>query len=418
MESNYYFGIFSWIFLFSTFAGLGMFLLLRRHWRSTPSTKYLAFLCVAVAEWAFAYVFETAALTVVGKLFWAQISYVGATTAPVLLFAYSVTEADAERFFKPAYRLLVCIVPAVTLLLAFTNMRHRLVWTDIDFIPGSYIALYSHGAWYWVFIVYSYLLIFVGLLAYFLSIAGLPKYYRNRAFLIFFSLLLPFVGNAMYVLERNPLPGMDWTPIFFSLSCGIASFAVLRFRIFDLVPVARNLLVETMGDGVLVLDSRGVILDINPPMKTILPGIDESAIGRVAKTALDRWPMILEALNEGTFEVTGEGGTAYYDVERTALCLSKGTEYGGLFVFRDITARKKLELEREKLVGELKEAAAQVKTLSGLLPICSSCKKIRDDRGYWQGVENYIASHSEVVFTHGICPDCMKKLEETYKHRV
>jgi len=66
-------------------------------------------------------------------------------------------------------------------------------------------------------------------------------------------------------------------------------------------------------------------------------------------------------------------------------------------------------LERERLILELREALAHIKTLSGLLPICSGCKKIRDDKGYWSQVESYIASRSEAKFTHSLCPDCAKK---------
>lgn len=79
-------------------------------------------------------------------------------------------------------------------------------------------------------------------------------------------------------------------------------------------------------------------------------------------------------------------------------------------VGRDITARKRAEEEREKLIAELREALDKVKTLSGLLPICANCKKIRDDQGYWHQVEIFIREHSAAQFTHGICPDCAKEL--------
>jgi PAS domain S-box-containing protein len=78
--------------------------------------------------------------------------------------------------------------------------------------------------------------------------------------------------------------------------------------------------------------------------------------------------------------------------------------------FLDITERKRAEEERERLIGQLKEALAEVKTLSGLLPLCSSCKRIRDDKGYWQQIEAYIRDHSEAEFSHSVCPDCAKKL--------
>jgi len=68
------------------------------------------------------------------------------------------------------------------------------------------------------------------------------------------------------------------------------------------------------------------------------------------------------------------------------------------------------ERERDRLIQELQAAMASIKTLKGLLPICASCKKIRNDKGYWQQVESYLAEHSEVQFSHGICPDCMVKL--------
>jgi len=81
-----------------------------------------------------------------------------------------------------------------------------------------------------------------------------------------------------------------------------------------------------------------------------------------------------------------------------------------LAVKEDITARKQTEAERDKLIQDLEDALASVKSLSGLLPICANCKKIRDDKGYWSQVESYIQKHSEAKFSHGICPDCMKKL--------
>jgi PAS domain S-box-containing protein len=79
-------------------------------------------------------------------------------------------------------------------------------------------------------------------------------------------------------------------------------------------------------------------------------------------------------------------------------------------IIRDITERKRVEEQKEKLIRELQDALAKVKTLTGLLPICASCKKVRDDKGYWTQLEAYIRDHSEAEFSHGICPECMKKL--------
>ncbi|MDH5298922.1 MAG: response regulator [Desulfobulbaceae bacterium] len=77
---------------------------------------------------------------------------------------------------------------------------------------------------------------------------------------------------------------------------------------------------------------------------------------------------------------------------------------------KEIEERRQIEAEREELIADLKEALGRVKMLSGMLPICASCKKIRDDRGYWNHIESYIESNSSALFSHGICPDCAHRL--------
>lgn len=121
------------------------------------------------------------------------------------------------------------------------------------------------------------------------------------------------------------------------------------------------------------------------------------------------------------------GQTPYYENEHRLLCrdgyykwiLDRGkvmswTEDGKplrvVGTHSDITLRKEVELENQRLLKELREALANLKVLRGLLPICASCKKIRDDKGYWNELESYIGAHSEADFSHSICPDCARKL--------
>lgn len=95
-----------------------------------------------------------------------------------------------------------------------------------------------------------------------------------------------------------------------------------------------------------------------------------------------------------------------------------GQVVGASSVERDISRRKQEENERLRLIQELTAALAQVKTLSGLLPICSSCKKIRDDEGYWQQVETYVKERSNAEFTHSLCPECVKRLYPEYQEKM
>jgi PAS domain-containing protein len=91
------------------------------------------------------------------------------------------------------------------------------------------------------------------------------------------------------------------------------------------------------------------------------------------------------------------------------LCMEPGFPIHTRGIFRDITARKEAEKAREKLIAELQQALQEIRTLRGLIPLCAWCKKFRNDTGYWQQMESYLADHTEASFSHGICPDCLDR---------
>jgi len=93
---------------------------------------------------------------------------------------------------------------------------------------------------------------------------------------------------------------------------------------------------------------------------------------------------------------------------------AKGEITGASAIARDISRQKQEEQDRLKLITELTAAMNQVRTLTGMLPICASCKRIRDDKGYWQQVETYISKHSEVIFSHGVCPQCAEEYKRQF----
>ena len=92
-----------------------------------------------------------------------------------------------------------------------------------------------------------------------------------------------------------------------------------------------------------------------------------------------------------------------------------GSVSGVIGIFEDITERKLVEKDRERLIHELQVALSSVRKLSGFLPICASCKRIRDDKGYWNQIETYISTHSEIDFSHSICPECAQKLYNQFE---
>jgi PAS domain S-box-containing protein len=112
------------------------------------------------------------------------------------------------------------------------------------------------------------------------------------------------------------------------------------------------------------------------------------------------------------------GELLWVNFTATTIRDNEGNVLYAMGMAEDISERKAAEQERELLIIQLQDALANIKTLKGLLPMCAWCKKIRDDKGYWKRVETYIREHSDASFTHGICPECLKKVDpETYDEK-
>ena len=138
----------------------------------------------------------------------------------------------------------------------------------------------------------------------------------------------------------------------------------------------------------------------------LAPGIQEE-FKKAASEMFRRQDMFCSILKRNLHK---EGRTVCLSTSGEPILDKDGVLLGYRGVDTDITERMQMEEEKTKLIAELQSALADVKTLSGLLPICSACKRIRDDRGYWNQIEAYIHERSDAEFTHSICPECAKRL--------
>ena len=180
-----------------------------------------------------------------------------------------------------------------------------------------------------------------------------------------------------------------------------------------------HLLFENGMDGMMFTAPDGRILDANPAACRMFERTREEIIaaGRVGLIDMSdpRLPGLLSE-RQRTGQAHGElrarrRDGSLFPIEASSVVFedSEGQSRTCLII-RDISQRKIAEQERERLIRELQDALAKVKALSGLLPICASCKKIRDKRGQWHSLESYIREHTEADFSHGICPVCREKL--------
>jgi hypothetical protein len=191
----------------------------------------------------------------------------------------------------------------------------------------------------------------------------------------------------------------------------------------DLLPQV----LEALPVGVWIMDCTGCITHGNPAGRRIWGGaryVGPARFGEYKgwwadtgrRIAADEWAAT-RAISRGETSLDEVIDIECFDGSRktilnSALPLrnSAGDIIGAIIINQDITDRRRSELERERLMSQLQAAIAQVHTLSGLLPICAGCKKIRDETGRWLSMEAYVEGRSTVQFSHGICPDCKTRL--------
>jgi PAS domain S-box-containing protein len=170
--------------------------------------------------------------------------------------------------------------------------------------------------------------------------------------------------------------------------------------------------------GMIITDLEGRIRFANPAFCKMFDYVSSEVIGKNAAKLFSAKKVrnfsdviaIIDISRNDTEEFIVENKqrtTFVVEVSASNVTSVSGEVVGRMASFVDITKRKEMEADREKL---LEDALEKIKVLRGIIPICASCKKIRDDKGYWNQIESYIKDHSEADFSHSICPDCAKKL--------
>jgi PAS domain S-box-containing protein len=308
-------------------------------------------------------------------------------------------------------KFLAFVVPGITLVLLYTNGLHHLHWATVGYRKvGRFSALVlTYGPWFWIFILHQYALLIGGAAIVAVDFFASRRFYSRQARLVVFGAAAPLAFNALYLLRLLPGVTKDFTPVAFALS-GIAfAIGVRRYRLFEMVPVAYRAAFDAMADPVFIIDSDGLLVDVNATAAKLF-SLTHDELGMAAAEV----PAIYDAIrsaepaeggrspSEFSFE-TPEGKRWFEAVARR---LGPGGGVRTLYSLRDVTERRAMFMEKSELVDKLTAALAEINDLRGIIPICAKCKKMRDDAGYWHQLESYFAARSEIQFTHGLCPEC------------
>ncbi|HJZ50403.1 MAG TPA: histidine kinase N-terminal 7TM domain-containing protein [Roseiflexaceae bacterium] len=320
-------------------------------WRRRPAPGATPFfvMMLAVAEWTLGYAFELSSDDLQTILWWAKTEYLGITIGPVAALVLALEYTGHESWLTRRGLALLLVVPITTIVLVWTNELHGLIWHSVKLNrTGSFALLdVDYGLWFIIHAAYSYLVMIFGILLVILALIRSPRPYRGQAAILALSGVVPLAGNAIYVLKLSPFPNLDLTPFAFTLAGVLWAWGLFHFQLLDIVPVARDAVIESMTDAVLVLDSHNRIVDLNPAAAAILRRPASEIIGQPAATILAARSDLIEryrATTEAQTEITSiYDPQRFFDLRISPLYDRHKRLTGRLIVLRDISDRKQIE---------------------------------------------------------------------------
>ena len=340
----------------------------RRH--PAPGAGWFTALTFSAFSWALCYGLEMVSTDLPATLLWSKMQYLGAVSLPVAWLALVLTYTGQRRWLSPRNVALLFVVPLITLALVWTNEYHELIWVN----PGLETGLpfntlsFAPGMWYWVNIAYAYaLLVLSTILLVAAFVRSTPLYRRQIAFLLLFS-LITWIGNLAYTAGLTP-QGMNLTPVTFSVSGLLIAWGLFRYRILDIVPVARDVIVESMSDGVIVLDPQNRVVDINPAAQVLIGHTLPEMVGQPLAQVLADWPALMELCQKqgsaGGIRTeitlnTGEEEQRTFDLRVSPLRDQRGRMTGRLMVWRDVTERKQAEDKLRQLSRAVEQSGSTI----------------------------------------------------------
>ena len=277
---------------------------------------------------------------------------------------------------------------------------------------------------------YTYLLLFLttGLLV--RGALRFPFPYRRQSAVILTGGLVPWIGNLVYNLGLSPVPGLDVTP-FLLLASGLAfAWGILGFSLFDVVPIARDALVEAMADGVLVLDTQDRVLDLNPAARRLLGLAAGAPLGRPVSEALAEWPALWGGLGAAGVHAgervelpLARPGGVFWELNVLPLPDGRGRDQGRLLVVRDITARKRAEAELQQANERLLAQVSEIEALQAELhdqAVRDSLTGLYNRRYLDRALERELAraTHDGAPISVVVIDlDHFKSVNDTFEHR-
>jgi PAS domain S-box-containing protein len=341
---------------------------------------------LGITIWLLAYAWEMGSLDITTKVLASKVQYLGIAIAPTSWLVYILNYTRVGRWLTPLRRGLLCIEPMLVVALVWTNEKHHLIWQQIELVTlsSNFSPLrMTYGRLFYIHAAYSYGLMVWATSLLIVALLRSPNLYRKQVATLLVCAGAPWIGNIAYLARQTGLLPMneeaysfgssillwlDWTPFGFLVTGIAALWGRWRFRLWDIVPIARDAVIEGMADGVLILDRQNRIVDLNSAAQKILGLPIAKMIGQPAEQTLSNYPLLMELLVRSpnqyrliAQEQAVSGVNYWFEISLSPLYTKHQEMMGQLMIWRDVTIQKMAEIALGR-ARDKAEAASQAKS--------------------------------------------------------
>ena len=337
---------------------------------NAPIAKTLTFLMMALAVWSAGYALQLAGADMATKIFWRHVKNIGVVLTPTLWLIATLQYTGRNKAVTRGLVQLLAIEPIIGMTMDLTSNYHQFFIKEVVMksIGNIYILDNIFGPWFWINVIYSYLLFTISTILFVNTFFRVRKLYRNQILVLLGIALFPWGENIFYVstllLKWQDTMLVDLTPFFFVIASLLLAWGTFSLQLLDVVPIARDVILQNMRNGVLVLDTQATIVDFSPMIEQIVGKHEDELIGYSAHRVLGRWEELCQTIKAqktgvGEISLQRDNTLKTYEWRISELSTSNDQIIGWVVILFDMSRLKDVEFALQQSNRELRNQIAQ-----------------------------------------------------------